>query len=389
MQILDWNRYGKHASGRNCALPRARLSVLCLVAGVWLSGGLSAISQEMEFELGGELAFNHFGLNGELQSAGKRRFRVFVQGDKWRIETERVGESKGQALRWTMASLGDGQIFQVGYFTNRATIANADLEAVPTISMDHSAAFLWLGFVSRPYFESLTNDMAFPVWTTSSLDISRRNERMKTTWSYLDGLPGFPSEIVFHHGPYWRGRTRDGVPVETPIGPPFEDGFVNAEYKVTGSTNSHGLVFPLSFIFRVTLPDFSGKGGKEPLLTIRTLVNGRLDAFAAKPSIDEFLPDLPPGAGVLDRRLRYDEPPAEAVTYGVMNGRWLSLADLRETYKTQKGTDNGAFARAGQSVAITPPAAKSRIGWLGRVAILVFLGGIVPAAFYLANRRKA
>lgn len=177
--------------------------------------------------------------------------------------------------------------------------------------------YLWLAYGSGSYFEERTTNRLHPIWSLDDPYLARQGFTVDASWErYPEGR--LPLKVLYYNDGY--ARTRSGV---RKWPPPFDQGFTNAIYEVTASTNVLGRWMPLSFRFM--------RYGVEPTvyssnrLAIITAVEVRVTEIGWQGTGGVLRPAFRGIADVTDRRFEKSNPSLPMLMYKATNGAWLGV----------------------------------------------------------------
>lgn len=213
-----------------------------------------------------------------------------------------------------------------------ATVSSNSVPAAwnePELFVSH----LWLMFASQCYLEGRTNREITPLYDIDAAVVHDKDYTQMAEWTFLELGAHLPAYVAYLNT---RGRlTRDAQNQRTFIvyGPPFDRGFTNALYKISGTTNVGGLNFPTGFHFQRFEPVESG----DDMGKLR-VVGGTVVASVTKVidhcSRTNLLPRLPGNSVVVDYRLMHSKTPIFSVSYsGNEKGRWLTVEEVIRLHK--------------------------------------------------------
>jgi len=247
-------------------------------------------------------------------------FTIFVRDCAWLIrstmsdgsqngpQTEEIGCENGSeiVLLW-MQETSD---------TGTAIIVSNNMPV--NLTGTEIACHLWLMFASRCYFKQLTTNWLTPVYDSKASVHGDPNLALHAEWELMDGA--LPRKVIYYNpGGYYDLVGLNQVKF-TPYHAPFNGGFTNAMYLMTGITNFHGIPFPTGFLFEEYKPGGPGRYGLWACQRVEVTVTAFRTACSRKSL-------LPPPAGrisVIDYRLNHNRQPVQGLTYMNPTGRWAS-----------------------------------------------------------------
>ena len=245
---------------------------------------------------------------------------------------------------------------------------------VPWESNEKVLPYLWLAFGSGPYFASLKTNMVKPFYhSSSSRWYFHLGYQQEAKWRLADTLPRLPMEVTYLNPGTKLERERvNGVTttnlVSVPYSPPYDKGFMNAQYRVMAQTNIGGLTLPTEFQFAEYSP--AGNGSVDAVRTVRGRVH-KLFSYCPKKKLEL---EFPPGITVRDERIRTDFDMRRSPAY--FSSRLLTT---NEAIALVQGNKNPPPAVAAGKL---PPKPRP---WWERVLAVVALGvplGVVWWRFY-------
>jgi hypothetical protein len=291
---------------------------------------LSRVRAE-EYELSGTVSYFDLNHNFTRRLEGIREFQVSVRGCAWRIETrERQRTGDGQQLSWTLASTNGADIFEVLHSSDKAMLANVRSNAVPVDSDDESVRYIWLGFASKCYFDSVKDGMVPPLYDVNTSEMFQPDLRIKETYRTWPDPPTLPVQINFMHDGYRQVQTADGKSITNQLPTPFDAGYLNAKYTTGEFTNVDGRYFPTTAHFEMF--DFSQDGQK---LILEKSFEIKLESVKLKCSVEQFLPELPRGTPVNDYRLMREKGVKKPISYVSSGAGFLSVEGVEGIGKAQ------------------------------------------------------
>jgi hypothetical protein len=263
-----------------------------------------------------------------------RDFSLVVDVDKerWLIRTAKTG-----SINYTDKSFDNGTIHSLTcqYLegTNGTTFrANmGTIEEFPVPGPDGSRInTLWLGFGSAAYFKARKDKMIHPLWPLDDPGARLRGFTVEGSWATNKDAAGLPTQVVYMNDGIFRGvSSRSEKPVEFPEKPPFDNGYTQAVFTVTLSTNLGTYSVPLAFTFR----RFAVGTGKYELLTEEVASTRSVEKQTSQVT---FLPTFIGKADINDGRFRVPSltKPGESdyFRYSSSNGVWPTFSQVAAKY---------------------------------------------------------
>ena len=407
---------------RICSLRRAVTWACALGAMFWTT----SVSSGQDFYVKGEVEYSHY------SERYTREFEFFVKGKAWQAVMERklpdvvVPEQKtlpngkaavpspladrtpGEVLAedmWEYSIMGSDSLADHYHFYRRSgywrpSPASSDrgrpavppspggqsvtqmitlyAGPVPWESNEKVLPYLWLAFGSGPYFASLKTNMVKPFYHASSSRWSfHLGYQQEAKWRLAETLPHLPLEVTYlNPGKKLEREVVDRVTttnlVFVPYSPPYDKGFMNAQYQVTAQTNIGGLTLPTEFQFAEYSP--TGKGAVKAVRTVRGRVH-QLYSYCPKKKLEL---EFPPGITVRDERIRTDFDMRRSPAY--FSSRLLTT---NEAIALVQGNKNPPPAVAAGKL---PPPPRP---WWQRVLAVVALGVPLGVVWWRFYRRDA
>jgi hypothetical protein len=336
----------------------------------------------MGFEVEGELVTTMYSPQGEVRRATRHEFKVKVSGERWLIRTEDLDVRAGnkQSVERREISCDGRDVFELNMLpssmatqaTNRSTnrlYAFARGGTFPAKVLP-SERVLWLAYCSSASFTAGSNLPSF----RAPLDAAAQPLRCESELLPVSGLPlryaqTAPGFLVFHDGKQ---------PDRLDFPPPFNQGFVEYEYRATALTNLDQWVVPTAFearFFAIAI-----KSATEGARYMPNQRRGTVTRVAAV-TADEWRPQFGEAANVYD--YRFTNGAGRLLTYVETNRTsWIERDDpkLRET----------VAAKAPMPVYGQIPRASGEKKWSRRASVItaVCLPTLLFAAWALFVRVK-
>lgn len=320
-----------------------------MLGACWLASGEVGLLGS-EYELAGMVTDEDFHAQGPLWRSLTREFVVYANGCQWLIQTTRDLKTNGLFWRGEVGSTNESEFYSSGFAVPSSHRGSAPATNLAAPQPGRPSRFLsearvspnrlpvgngvehhlWLMLASSCYFARETNDS----WPALFLQVGSpevEQIRMRTVWGLLPGSAQLPALIHFlNDGTHYFYQGGGAIKSER-YKPPFDRGFTNATYSVTGVTNVGDLVLPTGFCYQEWWADDrpDGKG-----LVLRRRVSATITTVAARCSRGDLRPVLPPDAGVSDHRLPM--PPSKVRNIACYRAprpaRWLTVAEAKKHY---------------------------------------------------------
>lgn len=256
---------------------------------------------------------------------------IDVNSDRWIIRTAKPG-----SINYTEKSyVGDAlytlscEYLQTNGNSFRANVGK--IEEFPVPDPDGSRInTLWLGYGSAAYFKKRTNNLVHPHWPLDDPGARLRGFTVEGRWALNKDALGLPISVVYLSDGIFRGVSdRTGQTVSFPEPPPFNQGFTQAVFMATLSTNVGAYRVPLEYTFK----RFAIENGKYELLTEETASARHVELRASR---DNFLPLYIGKVDIGDGRFRvpnFNHPNKfDYFTYSSSNGVWPTFAQVAAKY---------------------------------------------------------
>jgi len=266
-------------------------------------------------------------------------FKLWVDGDKWRIRTIRNDEF----LDYIEAGSTDRrQIYLLESFSNYT--AKAVMSEHPTNAADWSVAagqifsgevphlnsaqqisMLWLAYASGGYLSSRTNNQIEPVYWFGAQYFFNRGLTLPGDWLTEQALPHLPSRAVYHNDGLIRGTAGFGEPKITPNPAPYANGYTNAVYEASSFTELGPYRIPTAFTLKTyrLRPDGSAY---NVVLNMEYNFQATNACLLAEPV--EFVPRIFGRTDVRD--LRFASSDGITEYFYVLTNQWPSTATVRQ-----------------------------------------------------------
>ena len=300
---------------------RAKRLAIAIVAGLhWL---LASQALSTSYSVKGRFTYETI-IPGHPVPALDREFEVVVNGSEWSVKVVLVGNKEFDSF----VSSYDGTNL-VSYFVLAKKVAASAAGTVEQVPVPHTATsaageFAWLAFASGRYFMGLTNHAALSFRLLKSPGGLVRRYEQPCRFTLRPEPPHLPTRVEYLLNQLVF-LTDEGKTVTQSLAPPFEAGYVAAEFSASAFTNAGGLWLPTEFQYNGYQPRPGAKAASDLLCTLR--VRG----FATSVSVGEASwAGLPRGKVFLeDRRV-----PEAGVLYPITNGT-VPLAGSEEVAKAR------------------------------------------------------
>lgn len=255
-------------------------------------------------------------------------FLVCVRGTEWLIRSTPVQPS-GRAPRFVEAgSLTGGQWVQTSvYPASQVTRAFLESNTVP-VAVQGQMTHLWLIYCAGAYLDAQGTNGLPPVYDFAAATASPAEKR-PARWQRDSAPPRLPTEITFLNPGQRRVRDAAGVRlIRHP--PPFDQGFTEARYAVTGLTNvgrwPSRLTLPTGFVFERFWPRPAGQRSTDLDVTERLEVE--VQAVRAQCARASLLPSPTQLTAVTDRRLLQGDFALGEINYELRTNQWPTIREL-------------------------------------------------------------
>lgn len=242
-----------------------------------------------------------------------RRFTVHVNDEKWLI---RVYHEQSKRIDYAETGSDGKALYSYTAFHERPAaseivnsgVARIEPDPVPGEAGDY-VQYVWTALASHRYFTKLVVGQPIkPLWHVS------KHEASLVQWNAsLSSTPPFlPPHVVYLRPP-------GAFP------PPFDEGWVGAEFRWLTETNINGFTLPLEFEYVQYRPmvDASNTSHVEPQATVK----GKLAVLSFDDRLFDPRPELHGITLVEDHRYSDFRPPINRVQYSVTNNYWPDLDD--------------------------------------------------------------
>jgi hypothetical protein len=158
-------------------------------------------------------------------------------------------------------------------------------------------SFLWLAYCSSCYFASVSDHKYKPVWLLDDHALRGEQFAMEGILTLME--TGLPERLIYLSDGLMRARGPNGrIILRSPS--PYNNGFTNAVYKVTASTNVGNLSLPSAFSF--TRYGLTKAEGNVASLYVRSQINGNVENVFIPISASDMIPPLNGVTFVQDKR---------------------------------------------------------------------------------------
>lgn len=349
------------------------------------------------FEIKGILKIKVIKEDNTIFSDKSESFDLSVDGCKWFIATAPYPDTEnGDIIKWEIGSDGNDETYQVSLF-NRTKLNSASANDsigliengnVPDNLQENQVAELWLAFASGCYLNGATNGMLKPVYFLSQRMPGHLDH---AAFERFDLEPKLPRQVIYTNDMLM--VTSKGKPMSIPLPPPFEKGFVRAEYTVVVSTNVNNMTLPTKFLFTENgIFPVEGRSLSSAVRMIKSVrtVEGTVTSVVPKCDRTSFIPSLTEKTFVDDRRFSDKEKPVASLSYMVTNGVWppATAAILQGLYKHELNVRAHMVSTDVRQV--SAPQVDQHPGRKFLVRIVITLAFVAPPLIILINmlRRK-
>ena len=145
-----------------------------------------------------------------------------------------------------------------------------------------------------------TNSRLTPVYNPIASPHFNPDLQPEAKWELLKEPPHLPNSVVYLNDGRIHSQNASNRPYYAKLGHPYDRGFTDANYQITGVTNIGRLALPSGFIFQRFMP-----GGGKSSTDLRVLTRAEATVTAARPgcSRSSLLPEVPARGVVLNHRL--------------------------------------------------------------------------------------
>jgi hypothetical protein len=198
---------------------------------------------------------------------------------------------------------------------------------------DGRFAHLWLMFASRCFFAGREDSEILAAYDINSCVTRGNDYTMEGAWVLSTAQPGLPLSLAYiNRRGHPFARDAEGNRTFVPFDPPFDAGFTNALYTVTGTTNVGRLVLPTGFIFERFRPGWTNRQ-PAPVLEARSVAT--VTNFMPHCSRTSLVPELPPRVVVIDMRELPADPSKKPIHYSGAAGQWLPVEEAKRVHEAR------------------------------------------------------
>ena len=263
-------------------------------------------------------------------------FRAEVSGCRWRITTAAARSDltntgaayccysfDGESL-YRLTSLGAG--IMDGPSSKRVIRKTGIVSDGNFPVFDPSGVtFIWAAFASGCYLRENGLRRSRPIWAASAPSFVSDRGYLRTEVSGLEGERGLPARIAFFlDGDAFIDAANPGDEV-IKYPPPYDRGFLKAQYRVTEQIRSGRDLFPQAFTLEVFNPLPTGKSSNE-LHKVWRLTGRVRDLRRTEPPRD-WRPAIVELVSIVD--LRFSREGVPSLEYASTGWRARTDADLR------------------------------------------------------------
>jgi RNA polymerase sigma factor (sigma-70 family) len=312
--------------------------------------GLSQ-SHPSRYQLEGNVVFDSYNNFGQSVLEIKRDFAVTVDGSRWLITTTNRNSNGGVLTSWATGSTNGEEIVYATYYGNNTNFVTAVIESntVPSGCEDGVSQYLWLMLASSVYLDRVKTSQLPPVYDPVFSILFDKDLKYPVFLDRLTNSPNLPRQIAYMNDGFYRTRDRENKTTELlKIAPPFDKGFTNAVFAVSGVTHYGNMEFPTGFKFLEYAPSFNFAGQSEAshsapivgsrsdmVLSTKRKMEVSITRISVPESTTSLLPSIPKNASVVvqDRRLMNAKIPFGFATYDIQNGKWKTIYELKSIVK--------------------------------------------------------
>jgi hypothetical protein len=228
-----------------------RLAVVLYLLWCWRP----SIVRGQQYTLEGDLHASYY-RNGDFHSSRDKRFRVEVDGPKYRIRTVIPGSTN--YVEWGC----DGQdLYRVfvspAHYGEQPPKRQPSESAYPLLIGSADGVppddgslnqYVWLAYASHSYFRGLVTNRIEPVW---HLDDPLLKASHFTCSAVIETDPlGLPVHVAYFNDGFYRGIDRlKGAAVTQRLPAPYDKGYTNAVFERISSAMFEGQAIPDAFRF--------------------------------------------------------------------------------------------------------------------------------------------
>lgn len=310
------------------------------------------------FNPNSQIEYYESGYDGQVQATLFKVLEGAVYPEAL-VVTNFSGEG-GSELRKNVPASDEGRVFPGG---------------IPAPGEWYSAP-VWLAYSSATCLERHSPGLAGLPRVWGSIGASYHDSgHYPISVEWLSPAKSFPRRILFYSDGTRKGRRRDtGELFESKYPPPFDKGFVVAEFNVTKSTNVGGIALPRLFelVSYVPVEGASDTNALRPVFRIE----GVAESVRHSDSVQKFLPEITGKLGVEDYRF-LGNTGGQRVRYAVTNNTWPDELSVSKMGSYRSKVESG----------LTRKMSPGNLNWL-RLALLaiVLSTGVCLILFFRKHR---
>jgi hypothetical protein len=297
-------------------------------------------------------------LGGNEEGRGQSRAELISQFDKFFSSTNPIHRGKkldGQSVKRPNDALG---------------------AIYPTIvprPEAHYSHVVWLAFISGAYLNADKERRLPRMWNEPARSVTFKPI---SKWDLKDSPPYILESVKFGNN----GKVeyyRDGKVSIREFAPPYEAGYLDAEYSLIQSTNISGITLPLKFSLNRYAKKKPASSAED--LRLLTSVTGVVHRIDMKCSIEKFIPELSVTTSVADYRVVGSTDPdnPRPLRYFLKKGAWRGEMEVRESDEYHNRELRSAASK------------KYREGLTGfRWVVVLMMGAISLVAYWYAKTNR-
>lgn len=302
--------------------------------------------QEPEFQVEGQIIYSAEirGPSGKEQVKHSRHFVVARKGQQWKIRTTNLDEDHRFAYGIEYNEMGcDGtKIYELKSFDEN----NPEISKIKNIitaqgrvrpgntlaGLDIDLIYpLWIAYCSSDYFLSRqANRMAAPLFNVGNFltEAVPPALDLPVKWKLDDSK--FISEIAWHsEGTYL--HEEDGTSRFEKYPPPFDVGFLHANFETTDWINFSEMLILGGFVLKVFAPNWPGEG--EAKCVVAYTIDAKVQTVHPLQNFS-CLPELTRKTGITDTRYRLGNCSGCLLHYG-SSSSWDTEEEIEAKLKSR------------------------------------------------------
>lgn len=197
---------------------------------------------------------------------------------------------------------------------------------------------IWLAYASQNCLKNATDHKLPKLWGMHVVNTNK----LKSDWECYTKMPQLPLRIRFYNEGK-RFVEIDKAVKSKVLKPPFDQGYLEAQYDAIGTIESGVVCVPKYFIFQTFVPVPGASNTNQ--VAVFTRVEGETFALCTVTGKQSYIPSLTVATAVQDYRPRSSGPfIAEGVQYRV-SSNWLSESNMHslQEYKRRTSKQQNTF----------------------------------------------